>query len=102
MAIHTAEAHDIETRIAEAAEATEALARRFFGPAAYVRRETDVDHETGEEEVVFEVHYCCENAEEDFDRLTALHMAFTDAFVRATAPDVLARVALDAVPTDAD
>ena len=102
MAIHAAEAHDIDTRIAEAAEATGALARQLFGPAAYVRRDTAVDRETGDEDTVFEVHYCFPDAENDFDRLVALHRAFTDAFVRVTSPDVLCRIVLRPMPTDAD
>src|SRR5215218_10162531 len=102
MAIHAAEAHDIDDRIAEAAEATEALARQFFGPAAYLRRYTETDRETGDEEIIFEVHYCFPDPENDFDRLTELHMAFTDAFDRANGPEIISRVILDAVPNDAD
>jgi hypothetical protein len=43
----------------------------------------------GREETVFEVHYCFEDPENDFARLTELHDAFTSAFVRMTSPDVL-------------
>ena len=102
MAIHAAEAHDIETRIAEAAEATESLARRFFGPAAYVRRETETDPESGDEMIVFEVHYCFADPENGFDRLVELHQAFTSAFVRQMTPGIASHVVLAAVPVDAD
>jgi hypothetical protein len=54
----------------------------------------------GREETVFEVHYCFEDPENDFARLTELHDAFTSAFVRMTSPDVLSRVVLDGVPSD--
>lgn len=102
MVIHAAEAHDIESRIADAAATTESLARQYFGDAAYVRRSTQVDHETGDVDPMFEVHYCFGDPEGDFDRLASLHEAFMDAFVKVTAPDVLARVVLKAIPTDAD
>ncbi|HEU4557357.1 MAG TPA: hypothetical protein VFS20_05885 [Longimicrobium sp.] len=91
-----------EQKIEDAAVATEALARPFFGPAAYLVRDIDVDRETGEEETVFEVHYCFDNPDDDFDRLAELHGALTSAFVRATPPAVLSRIVLDAVVTDAD
>jgi len=102
MAIHTAEAHDIDLRIDEAAAATEALARQYFGEAAYLRRDIHVDRETGEEKTVFEVHYCIENAEGDFDRLVLVHRAFTDAWVRSMTPELRTRIVLMAVPSDAD
>ncbi|HET7233513.1 MAG TPA: hypothetical protein VFJ16_26110 [Longimicrobium sp.] len=101
MMIHAAEAHDIEARIAEAAEATEALARQFFGPAAYVCRDVHENRETGEEEIVFEVHYCFEDLEHEFDRLAALHEAFIYTFARTISPDVLCRVVLKPIPSDA-
>ncbi|HET7233511.1 MAG TPA: hypothetical protein VFJ16_26100 [Longimicrobium sp.] len=102
MMIHAAEAHDIETRIAEATEATEALARQFFGPAAYLRRDVHEDRETGEEKTVFEVHYCFPDPQSGFDRLAALHDAFMHAAVRAISRDVLPHIVLEGVPTDAD
>lgn len=102
MAIHAAEAHDIETRVAEAADVTEALARRFFGPAAYVRADTEIDRETGEEDIVFEVHFCSPDPWKDFERLSALNQEFTSAFVRAVDGDVLHRIVLKPVPTNAD
>jgi hypothetical protein len=102
MAVHTAEAHDIESRIADAAAATESLARQYFGDAAYLSRRTQVDHETGDVDPVFEVHYCFDDPDKDFDRLASLHEAFMDAFVRITSPDILARVILKPIPTDAD
>jgi hypothetical protein len=102
MAIHAAEAQDIESQIAEAAVAVEALAREYFGDAAYLHRDVHVDRETGEEQAVFEVHYCFPDPENDFDRLASMHEAFVDAFVRAMTPELLSRVILMAVPTDAD
>jgi hypothetical protein len=102
MAIHAAEAHDIETRIDEAAEATEALARRFFGEAAYLRRGVHENRETGEEQIVFEVHYCFRDPEQDFDRLAAQHDAFMSAFARATSPDILYRIVISPIPSDVD
>lgn len=102
MAIQTAEAHDIDIRIDEAAAVTEALARQYFGDAAYLRRDIHVDHETGEEQIVFEVHYCFENPEKDFDRLVQLHRALTDAWVRSMTPELLTQIILMTVPTDAD
>ncbi len=100
MAIHTAEAQDVDIRIEDAAAATEALARKYFGDAAYLRRDIHVDRETGEEQTVFEVHYCIEDPENDFDRLVSLDQALMDAFVRSVTPDVLSRVILTAIPTD--
>src|SRR5437868_1011247 len=100
MAIQTAEAQDIESQIAEAARAIETLAREYFGEAAYLRRDTHVDHETGEEKTVFEVHYCIEDPESDFDHYVSLDQAIMDAFVGSVTPDVLSRVILAAVPTD--
>lgn len=88
--------------IADVAVATEALARQFFGDAAYLVRRTHVDRETGDEKVVLEIHYCFEHPESEFDRLSALHQSFTDAFVRMVTPDVQSRVILAAIPTDAD
>ena len=102
MAIHTAEAQDVESQIAEAAVAIEALAREYFGEAAYLHRDVHVDRETGEEQTVFEVHYCIEDPESDFDRYVSLDQAIMDAFVRSVTPEVLSRVILTAVPTDAD
>jgi hypothetical protein len=101
MAIHTAEAHDIESRIADAAAVTESLARQYFGEAAYLRRDTHMDQETGDVDPVFEVHYCFDDPD-NFDRLTSLHEAFMSAFVHITSPDILARVILQPIPTDAD
>jgi hypothetical protein len=102
MAIQAAEAQDIEAKIADAAMATEALARRFFGPAAYLVIEGELDRETGDEEAVFEVHYGFEYPVDDFDRIAELHDAFTSAFVRAVPPEVLSRVVLDAIPCESD
>jgi len=102
MAIHTAEAHDIDVRIDEAAAATEALARQYFGEAAYLRRDIHDDRETGEEKAVFEVHYCFRDPENDFGRLAALHNEFINVFARDTSPDVVGHVVLMAIPSDAD
>ena len=101
MVIHAAEAHDIETQIAEAADATEALARQLFGPAAYLRRDVHNNRETGEDEIVFEVHYCFDDLEHEFDRLAALHEAFMYTFARTLSPDVLHRIVLKPIPSDA-
>lgn len=89
-------------KIEEAAAATEVLAKQYFGEPAYLRTEVEIDRETGREETVFEVHYCFDDPEDDFDRLAALHNAFTSGFVRMVTPEVLSRVVLDAVPTEAD
>ena len=102
MAVHVAAAHDIETKIAEAAEATEALARRFFGDAAYLRRDVHENPETGEEQTIFEVHCCFPDPERDFDRLAELHDAFMSAFARAISPDILYRIAISPIPSDVD
>lgn len=102
MAVQTIEERSLAERIDEAAGVTEALAREFFGPAAYVRRDIEVDRETGEEEARFEVHYCFPDPENGFDRLVELHQAFTDAFVRAIAPEVHSNMVLTAIPIDDD
>ena len=104
MAIQTAEAeaHDIEAKIAEAAVATEALARQIFGDAAYLRRYVDENVETGGEQIVFEIHFCFPDPETDFDRLAALHDQFMNEFARTTSPDILYRIAISPVPSDAD
>lgn len=102
MALHAAEAQDIETRIAEAAEATEALAREIFGDAAYLRRGIHDNPETGEEQPAFEVHYCFDNWEEEFQRLDCLHNQFMDAWVRIVGPGLRSRIALIPIPSDAD
>ena len=102
MTVQATEVHEIEHRIEEAATATEALAREFFGDAAYWVRRSHEDRETGCEQVVFEIHYCFEDPESGFDRLSALHQAFTDAFVRMVTPEVQSLVILAAVPTDGD
>ena len=104
MAIQTAEAeaHDIEAMIAEAAIATEALAKQIFGDAAYLRRYVDEDVETGGEQIVFEIHFCFPDAETDFDRLAALHDQFMNEFARTTSPEILYRIAISPVPNDAD
>jgi hypothetical protein len=102
MAIHAAEAHDIEARITDEAAVIEALARQYFGDAAYLVRGIHVDMETGDEDVAFEVHYCFSDPENNFDRLAALHEAFMDAYVRTISPDVLSRTILKPIPSDAD
>jgi hypothetical protein len=102
MATLTAEAQDIEAKIADAAIVTEALARQYFGDAAYLRRDVHEDRETGEEQVVFEVHDCFPDPENDFDRLAELHNAFFDSFVRATSRDILYRIVLNSIPSDVD
>lgn len=101
MAIRAAEAHDTETCIAEAADATEALAREIFGGGAYLRRGSHVNPETGEELPAFEVHYCFENWE-DFERLESLHNQFLDAYLRIVGPGLRSRIALKPIPTDGD
>jgi hypothetical protein len=83
-----------------AAVATEALAREIFGAAAYLRRDVDTELETGERYVVFEVHYCFEDAEDRFDELAALHDRFFNAFVRTTRRDILYLIHLDSVPVE--
>ncbi|HYH83230.1 MAG TPA: hypothetical protein VEX86_25765 [Longimicrobium sp.] len=102
MATQAAEAQNIDAEIAAAAAATEALARQYFGDAAYLRLDTHEDHETGEEKTVFEVHYCFPDAENDFDRLVALHRAVMDAWVRSMTRDLLTQIIFMAIPTDAD
>ncbi|HEU4557355.1 MAG TPA: hypothetical protein VFS20_05875 [Longimicrobium sp.] len=104
MAIQTAEAeaHDIEAMIADAAAATEALAREFFGPAAYVRRDVHRNVETGEDQIVFEVHFCFPDSESDFERLVVLNREFMNAFATTTNPDILYRIVIAPVPSDAD
>lgn len=102
MAIQAAEAQDIDVKIADAAVATEALARQFFGDAAYVRMSVQENRETGDDQVVLEVHYCFPDPERDFDRLAALHQAFMHAFVRAMGSDVLGHFILKPVPSDGD
>jgi len=102
MAIQSLEARTLAEKIDDAAIATEALARGFFGSDAYLRRDIDVDRETGREEALFEVHYCFGDPENGFARLVELHQAFTRAFARAMTPDVLSNVVLTAVPVDAD
>jgi len=69
MAIDATEAPTLAEKIDDAAIATEAIAREFFGPAAYPRRGGEVDRETGKREALFEVHYCFEDPEHGFDRL---------------------------------
>lgn len=102
MAIHAAEAHDLDQQIDEAAVATEALVRQIFGDAAYLVRGTHVERETCEERVAFEVHYCFDDPEGDFDRLAALNEAFMHAYVRVIPRDILWRIILKPIPTDAD
>lgn len=102
MATQTAEAEDLEMKIVQAASATEALARQYFGHAAYLRRDTAIDRETGEEDIVFEVHFCYPDPYQDFERLSALNQEFTSAFVRSVDGDVLHRIILRPVPSDAD
>jgi len=91
-----------EHAIRRAAETTEALARRFFSDAAYLRLVPHADRDTGRAQTRFEVHYGFEDPVPEFDRLARLHAAFTDAFARSLSPDVLHRVVLTAVPSDAD
>jgi hypothetical protein len=102
MTLHAAEAQDIEAKIADTAIATEALARQIFGPAAYLRRYVGENVETGEEQIVFEIHFCFPDPENDFDRLAALHDRFMNQFARTTSPDVLFRIVISPVPSDAD
>jgi len=102
VAVQTIEERTLAAQIDDAATVTEALAREFFGNAAYLRRGIEVDRETGKEEALFEVHYCFDDPENGFDRLVELHQAFTDAFVRAVSPEVLSNVVLTAVPIDDD
>ena len=102
MAIHAAEAYDIEAQIAQASITIEALARQIFGDAAYLVRGIHVDMETGDEDVAFEVHYCFPDPENDFDRRATLHEAFMDVYVRTITPDVLSRIILKPIPADAD
>lgn len=102
MAIHTAEAQDLEARIAEAADATEALAREIFGDAAYLRRGIHSNPETGKELPAFEVHYCFDNWEEDFERLESLHNRFLEAYIGIVGPGLRSRIALKPIPTDGD
>lgn len=100
MVITTAEAHDVDSQLDEAAVATEALARRFFGDAAYLSRDLTEDPETGELETVFEVHCCFTDPEEKFECLVERYDAFMNAFVDMVSPQILARVVLVAVPGD--
>ena len=102
MALQTAEAPEIEAKIADAAVAIEALAQQIFGPAAYIRRSVQENRETGEDQVVLEVHYCFPNPESDFDQLAALHKTFMHAVVRSTGPGTLSHFVLKPVPSDAD
>jgi hypothetical protein len=51
---------------------------------------------------VTEVHYCFDEPGKNFDRLVSLDQAVLDAFVRSVTPDVLSKVVLMAIPTDAD
>jgi hypothetical protein len=102
MAIQGLEESTLAEKIDDAAVVAEALAREFFGDAAYLRREIETDRETGKEDVRFEVHYCFDDPENGFDRLVELHQAFTRAFVRAVSSEVLSNVVLTAVPVDAD
>jgi hypothetical protein len=81
-----------------AAVATEALAREIFGNAAYLRREVDAERETGEQYIVFEVHYCFADAENQFDLLSTLHNEFMDGFVRATSRDISYLIHLRLIP----
>jgi hypothetical protein len=83
-----------------AAVAIEALAREFFGNAAYVRRGEDVERETGEQYIVFEVHYCFVDAENQFDLLAALHDKFMNGFVRATSREISYLIHLRFTPVE--
>lgn len=102
MAVQAIEERTLAAQIDDAATVTEALAREFFGNAAYLRRDIEVDRETGKEEALFEVHYCFEDPENGFDRLVELHQEFTDAFVHALSPEVHSHIVLTAVPIDDD
>ena len=102
LAIHAAETHTLEARLDEAAAVTEALARTYFGQAAYLRRCVHENRETGDEQAVFEVHYCFDDPDRDFERLATLHNAFTDAFVETTNPEILYRIVLKPVASDAE
>src|SRR5215211_3977250 len=88
-------------KIEEASVATEALARRHFGDAAYLRRGVHEDRETGKERIVFEVHYCFPDPEDEFDRLAELHNAFMAAWVREMSRDICSRVILSPIPCEA-
>jgi hypothetical protein len=83
-----------------AAVATEALAREIFGNAAYLRREVDAERETGEQYIVFEVHYCFADAENQFDLLATLNNEFMDGFVRATSRDISYLIHLRLIPVE--
>ena len=50
---------------------------------------------------MLKVHYGFERAEEDFERLVELHTAFTNTFSARLGPEVLDRIVLTVVPTDA-
>ena len=102
MAVQTVEERTLAERIDDAAIVTEALAREIFGDAAYLRRSTHENPETGEELPSLDVHYCFENWEEDFERLERLHNQFMDAYVRIVTPGLRSRIVLNPIPTDAD
>jgi len=102
MAIQSTEAPTLAATLDDAAIVTEALARALFGPAASLRRAIHENHETGEEQGVFEVHPCVPDPEAGFGRIAALHNTFMDAFAEATSPDILHRIIVKPVGSDAD
>lgn len=102
MPVQTIEERTLAAQIEDAATVTEALAREYFGPAAYLRRGIHENPETGAEQPAFEVHYCFDDWETAFEHLECLHNAFMDAYVRMVAPGLRSRIALSPIPTDAD
>jgi hypothetical protein len=102
MSAQLSETQGMEAKIADAAATTEALARQYFGADAYLRRDVHENRETGDEQVVFEVHYCFPDPDDEFERLAALHDTFMSAFVGATSPDILYRIILKPIASDAN